>query len=199
MENEFQNEKEYSNEVLVLIDLQNDFIDGSLGSKDAQAIVDNVVNKIKEGNWHTIYCTYDTHYEDYMFGNYWDECIPYDDSLEGKMLPIKHCTCYSEGWQYNKKISEALDECGVEVVRLKKDTFGFTAWNGQFGTPCSLKIHICGLCTDICVVSNALILRAFYPNAEIHCDAKCCAGVTPEHHKNALDVMKSCQILIDNE
>lgn len=182
--------------ILIVIDMQNDFIIGSLGSKDAEAIVPCVRNKVIEytHNEDFIIFTKDTHYEDYF------------DRLEGKMLPIEHCIWETEGW----KICDELREW-VRFPVIVKNTFGSLLWNQNGTLPIQtfcdcgetnerdFIIEICGLCTDICVISNALILRAMYPDARIIVDAKCCAGTTPEKHKAALEVMKSCQIEVYNE
>ncbi len=160
---------------LIVVDMQNDFIDGALGSKEAQAIVPNVKKKIDEykSRGDEIIFTRDTHFENYLETN------------EGKHLPFEHCIKNSHGWQ----ISDALGNCaGHEVI--DKVTFGYDNWqNRDFE-----QVELVGLCTDICVVSNALILKAKYPDADITVDATCCAGVTPERHRAALDVMGSCQI-----
>lgn len=174
--------------ILIVVDMQNDFIDGSLGTPEAQAIVSKVVAKVeefrKESN--TIYFTEDTHNDNYL------------DSLEGKYLPVKHCVYETHGWYYNKQIADILDEY-VNAIGILKYTFGVKNWKEYLGKYFNGTIEICGLCTDICVVSNALILRALYPNVEIICDASCCAGTTPERHKEALDVMRSCQIQVIND
>lgn len=174
--------------VLIVIDMQNDFITGSLGSKDAEAIVPCVRAKVKEyvDNKDAVIFTKDTHYTNYS------------DTLEGKMLPIKHCIVETEGWE----ICDELQEF-VNYVYHKR-SFGFIDWDDvlvhyQTAEKMGITIEICGLCTDICVVSNALILRAIYPNTRIIVDVKCCAGTTPEKHKAALEVMKSCQIEVYNE
>lgn len=159
---------------LIVIDMQNDFIDGSLGTKEARSIVENVRKKIEiyRANGDEIIFTRDTHTEDYL------------DTPEGKKLPVIHCVKGTKGWQ----IADVLTF--DEAVIIDKPTFGWTHWNEMSFD----SIELVGLCTDICVVSNALILRAQFPNADICVDARCCAGVTPETHKAALDTMKMCQI-----
>ena len=160
---------------LIVVDMQNDFIDGSLGTKEAQAIVPNVRKKIQEykdrGN--RIIFTRDTHQTDYL------------STPEGKKLPVEHCIQGTKGWQ----IADGLvtEDCQY----IDKPTFGWIHWNEE-----SLdgEIELIGLCTDICVVSNALILKATFPEVNITVDADCCAGVTPETHKAALETMKMCQI-----
>ncbi len=159
---------------LIVIDMQNDFIDGALGTAEAVAIVEQVRAKIeayaKEGL--SILYTRDTHTEDYL------------NTPEGKKLPVPHCIKGTHGWQ----IREGLYREGSEII--DKPSFGYTGWKGRAFE----EIELVGLCTDICVVSNALILKALYPNAAISVDAACCAGVTPETHEAALATMRMCQI-----
>lgn len=171
--------------ILIVVDMQNDFVHGVLGSAEAQAIVPNVVKKIRSvGAEDKVILTRDTHYADYM------------NSLEGKYLPVEHCIKGTEGWQF---IPELLDLKADGVVN--KYTFGCRDWPEIFELEDIdiLEFELCGVCTDICVVSNALALRMFYPDVKITVDASCCAGVTPEKHKAALEVMKSCQIEVINE
>lgn len=189
--------------VLIVIDMQNDFIDGSLGSSDASNIVDNVCEKIKlyKEAGRPIYYTLDTHFNDYL------------DTFEGKYLPVPHCIRENHGWQLNCKIKELLEGYGKPVEKL---SFGTTAWCVKdfitdVGADIVFKntplrrgvyvggsIELCGLCTDICVVSNALILRTLFPNTTITVDAKCCAGTTIDKHQAAIDIMDSCQIDVIN-
>lgn len=159
---------------LIVIDMQNDFIDGSLGTDEAVEIVPNVRKKIEEyrKNGDEIIFTRDTHGENYL------------DTPEGKKLPVVHCVKGTHGWQ----IADGLDI--PDAVHIDKPSFGYTQWD-KFSFD---KIELVGLCTDICVVSNALILKAFFPNTEISVDSNCCAGVTPETHNAALETMKMCQI-----
>ena len=161
---------------LIVIDMQNDFITGSLGTKEACEIVENVKGKIAQSkeNGDEIIFTRDTHGENYL------------STPEGKNLPVVHCVKGTTGWE----IAEGLYENGCEII--DKPSFGYTGWN-RFDFE---KVELCGLCTDICVVSNALILKAFFPEAEISVDPSCCAGVTPESHAAALETMKMCQIKI---
>lgn len=171
--------------ILVVVDMQNDFIDKALGTKEAISIVGNVVEKIKENKDNFIFATYDTHKENYL------------ETLEGKKLPIEHCIYKTNGWEFNKDIEAALESC-ENVDRILKTTFGYMSWENRIRALVNLgdieEIEICGLCTDICVVSNALILRAIFPNVVIKVDSRCCAGVTPESHEAALTTMKMCQI-----
>lgn len=171
--------------ILIVIDMQNDFVTGSLGSKEAQAIVPNVVNKIKCCPLDTtLIFTRDTHFENYL------------SSLEGTMLPVIHCQYETEGWEIIPELSEYVSK---SKYVFDKCTFGYEDWNRYFAGAESVEFELCGLCTDICVVSNALALRMFYPNAKITVDASCCAGVTPESHQAALTTMKMCQINVIGE
>lgn len=167
---------------LIVVDMQNDFIDGALGTSEAQAIIPNVVAKINDFDGE-IFATLDTHYENYM------------STLEGKKLPVPHCIKGTYGWQLNSDIKKILDEKGYTSV--EKNTFGSvdlpdlikkSAGDDDF------SIELIGVCTDICVVSNALILKAYFPGNSIKVDSKCCAGVTPEAHNAAIYTMKNCQI-----
>ena len=169
---------------LVVVDMQKDFVDGSLGSKEAVAIVPNVVKKINEFDGE-IFVTNDTHFENYM------------DTNEGKNLPVEHCIKGTEGWKLNSEVAEALE--GREYTEVEKLTFGSVklpelikeaAGDEEF------TIELVGLCTDICVVSNALMLKANFPEMDMFVDASCCAGVTVESHEAALTTMKMCQIKI---
>ena len=161
--------------VLIVIDMQNDFVTGTLGNKEAQAIVLNVQAKVKEyaDRGDRIIFTRDTHGENYL------------DTPEGKKLPVKHCINGTEGWQ----IVPGLEVGNCEYI--DKPTFGWLNWEG-FGS--NDEIELVGVYTDICVVSNALILKGKYPAAIISVDVSCCYGVTPEKQAAALETMKSCQI-----
>ena len=170
--------------VLVVVDMQNDFIDGSLGTVQAQGIVSKVISKIKSYPADCIYATRDTHGEDYL------------ESSEGKNLPVVHCVKGSKGWGIRPEVAEPMPQ----AVILDKPTFGSTELakllyreNEKEG----LEIELVGLCTDICVVSNALLLKSFLPENRISVDASCCAGVTPESHEAALATMKMCQIMVE--
>jgi len=173
--------------ILIVVDMQNDFIDGSLGTKEAQTIVPNVINKIKafEG---PIYYTQDTHFENYL------------DTAEGKKLPVKHCIKDTEGHRLNKEIEELCNTNQSELI--EKITFGSIdlpeLLQQRYGTSLA-EIELIGLCTDICVISNAIILKAKFPEVKITVDASCCAGVTVESHQNALSAMKMCHIDVVNE
>lgn len=177
--------------VLIVVDMQNDFIDGALGTKEAVEILPKVVEKIKNFDGQILY-TRDTHEENYM------------DTQEGKYLPVPHCVRGTSGWQLNPQI-EALRSGGsvdkptfgsVELGKLLKEQEENLKADGKSGIE---SITLIGLCTDICVISNALLIKAFLPEIPIFVDAACCAGVTPESHKNALEAMKVCQIQVIGE
>ena len=171
--------------ILIVVDMQNDFVDGALGSKEAAAIVENVVKKIESFDGE-IYVTYDTHYEDYM------------QTSEGRNLPVAHCIRESEGWQLNAAVKEALDK-KESYTEIEKITFGSVDLPfvlAEENDMDNAEIELIGLCTDICVVSNALILKASFPELNISVDSSCCAGVTPEKHLAALETMRSCQIVV---
>ena len=171
--------------VLVVVDMQNDFIDGALGTKEAVAIVPNVKEKIKNFQG-TVLFTRDTHFENYM------------DTQEGKNLPLPHCIKDTEGWQIRAELMDVLGEDVADVTIIDKDRFGYTDWASYTAEELG-DIELVGLCTDICVVSNAIILKALFPETKMSVDASCCAGVTPATHKAALDTMRCCQIDIINE
>ncbi len=175
------------NKYLVVVDMQNDFVDGTLGTPEAQAIIKNSARKIADFDG-SILVTFDTHQENYL------------ETAEGKKLPVKHCIYQTDGWKLNETILNQL--AGKEVIKVIKNTFGSVDLpqiiNEKNGSE-DLSIELMGLCTDICVISNALILKANFPESKITVDASCCAGVTPELHKNALQVMRSCQIDVINE
>lgn len=169
---------------LIVVDMQKDFVDGALGTAEAVAVVPAVVKKI-EGFDGEIFATLDTHYDNYM------------QTLEGQNLPVPHCIKGTEGWQLNTAVAAALDKKGYTPV--EKTTFGAAGLPGLLaqasaGEP--FDIELIGLCTDICVVSNALLLKAIFQETPIAVDSACCAGVTPEKHEAALETMGSCQITI---
>jgi len=170
--------------VLIVIDMQNDFIDGALGTKEAAAIVTNVKRKIEEykksGN--PVIFTRDTHDRNYL------------KTQEGRKLPVEHCIKGSDGWA----ISSELDT--ADSLIFDKNTFGSVSLMDYLAENYKeAEFEFVGLCTDICVISNAIMLKAFLPEAGITVDASCCAGVTPQSHKNALEAMKMCQINVINE
>ena len=171
--------------ILIVIDMQNDFIDGALGTPEAAAIVENVKEKIRSYPKEDVFATRDSHTTDYMY------------TLEGKNLPVPHCIRGTDGWQIRPDIAELIFPDHV----IDKPTFGSTTLARIMETldehsPEGISIEIVGLCTDICVVSNALLLKAFMPEVPISCDAACCAGVTPQSHDAAIATMRACQIRI---
>ena len=172
--------------VLIVVDMQVDFVTGALGSDAARAIVPRVSAKISEykKRGDLIIFTRDTHRKDYL------------QTQEGKNLPVEHCILGTEGW----KIYGELDTGCKGHYYATKNTFGWLNW-GEFIKNNNVieNIELSGLCTDVCVVSNALILKAMYPENKITVDAQCCAGVTEESHRAALLTMKMCQINIINE
>lgn len=171
--------------ILIVVDMQNDFIDGTLGTEEAVNIIPGVQEKIKcyKDKGLDIIFTRDTHEEDYL------------GTQEGENLPVPHCIRGTKGWE----ISSKLDSNDSKVI--DKITFGSTELAKYIGEKYIIKdleIELVGLCTDICVISNALVLKAFYPEIKIVVDASCCAGVTPQSHNNAIEAMKVCQIFIKN-
>jgi len=171
---------------LIAVDLQKDFIDGALGSAEAQAIVEAAAAEIaarKAEGWEVI-ATLDTHGGDYM------------QTQEGEKLPVPHCIRGTEGWALNPAVEAALGD----ALRVEKPTFGSVRLpeivrEKAGGAP--ERIELIGLCTDICVVSNALLLKAAFPEARLSVKAACCAGVTPAKHEAALETMRSCQITVE--
>lgn len=164
---------------LIVVDMQKDFVDGALGSQEAVAIVENVKKKIAkyQANGDQIIFTRDTHQADYLSTN------------EGKNLPVEHCIEGTDGWQ----LYEGMEAEGA--LYINKPTFGYMNW-AEYKFE---EVELVGLCTDICVVSNALILKATFPEIEVSVDASCCAGVTPESHAAALTTMKMCQVKVIGE
>ena len=170
--------------ILIVVDMQKDFVDGSLGSSEAVGIVGNVCNKIRNHKGDII-VTYDTHNENYM------------ETQEGKKLPVPHCIKGTEGWELCREVKEALS--GKEYKTIEKPTFGsveLPSYIKENYNPKDIEIELVGLCTDICVVSNALLLKANFLETEISVDSRCCAGVTKESHNSALCTMKMCQVNI---
>ena len=164
--------------LLVVVDMQNDFIDGSLGSDATCAVVDEVCKKIDGWDGRVCY-TMDTHYEDYL------------ETVEGAHIPVVHCVNGTPGWQLNQSI-EARKNSDSFIVY--KDIFGATDLIDIIRLLEIEQVQLVGVCTDICVISNALLLRSFFPQIAISVDASCCAGTTPENHAMALNVMRQCCI-----
>ncbi len=168
--------------LLLVIDMQNDFIDGALGTKEAVSIVPYVKEVIQNFDGKVLF-TRDTHFENYM------------DTQEGHNLPVPHCIKGTEGWEICPELKVLCTEEPIDKI-----TFGSMELpNVVKKIPDLESITLIGLCTDICVISNAMIMKAFYPELPIIVDAKACAGVTPESHQNALNAMKMCQIHVVNE
>lgn len=168
--------------ILIVVDMQKDFVDGALGTSEAVAIVDNVVDKIENFDGDII-ATYDTHAENYM------------ETQEGKNLPVPHCIKGTDGWKLDAKVQAALDKKTYKSI--EKPTFGSTELPEYIRAnydPAEIEIELIGLCTDICVVSNALLLKANFLETKVSVDAACCAGVTVESHNAALLTMKMCQV-----
>ena len=168
--------------VLIVVDMQKDFVDGSLGTAEAVAIVDKVASRIAAFDGR-IFATLDTHQADYL------------ETAEGKKLPVPHCIKDTDGWLLNEKVMYALSEKNYRTI--EKGTFGSTKLVEEIAKLAAdgdVAVELIGLCTDICVVSNALLLKAHFPEMGIAVDASCCAGVTPKTHEAALETMKMCQI-----
>ena len=169
---------------LIVVDIQKDFVDGALGTKEAVAMLPAATARIRDfaGD---VFVTYDTHFADYL------------QTAEGKKLPVAHCIKGTPGWQLHETVEKALS--GKTYTPVEKLTFGSVALPGMLEEAAGgedFDVLLIGLCTDICVVSNALLLKAHFPEKEITVDSACCAGVTPESHDAALTTMKMCQIRV---
>ena len=185
--------------LLFVIDMQNDFIDGVLGSPEAQVIVPKVIEKIKNANFDLIVLTQDTHHIDYL------------KTEEGKHLPIKHCLYKTKGWEIHEDISNLISNYlnHDNIFYIEKETFGYP-WNNESSLGLKVQINsylfnkkieeieIIGLDTDFCVLANAMTLKAAFPNTPITIDAACCAGSTPEWHEKALDMLEHCHFNVIN-
>lgn len=176
--------------ILIIIDAQNDFIDGSLANKEAQEAVPRIVELINSQEWDAIFATQDTHGRNYL------------QTKEGLFLPVEHCILKTKGWEINDDVIDAITNAHPRHFKvISKPTFGsidlcnniFNILDLDYGD--ELKITFVGFCTDICVISNVLMTKANFPyTADIYVKADCCAGVTPESHEAALTVMRNCQI-----
>ena len=171
--------------ILIVVDMQNDFIDGALGTPEAVAIVPAAAEKIRSFPGPVLF-TRDTHTTDYL------------NTQEGRNLPVVHCVKGTPGWELRPEL-QAL----CKTAPIDKPTFG-SAKLGELLLAMDREdpiasVTLIGLCTDICVISNALLVKAFLPEVPVTVDAACCAGVTPESHRNALAAMKMCQIAVENE
>ena len=167
--------------ILVVVDMQNDFIDGALGTPEAVAIVENVKARIREYDPADVFVTMDTHAPNYL------------ETQEGRNLPVEHCIKGTKGWQIRSDIAALLPDWHI----YEKPTFGSVALAkdiAEIAANEDIEIEVLGLCTDICVVSNALMLKAYMPEVKILVDPSCCAGVTPGSHEAALKTMQMCQI-----
>ncbi len=169
--------------VLIVVDMQNDFINGALGTKEAEAILPRVEELVSTFDGHVVF-TRDTHYENYL------------ETQEGTLLPVRHCICGTDGWE----LAKSLQPYAAEVI--DKPAFGSPELGAYLldlqNREGIEEILLVGLCTDICVISNALLVKAFLPEIPVAVDASCCAGVTPESHRNALSAMSLCQIRVIN-
>ena len=173
-----KNEREGNmQKVLVVVDMQNDFIDGALGTKEAVAIVPGVKEKIENFDGVVLF-TRDTHETYYL------------DTQEGKNLPVPHCIKGTDGWELDSSLKE------FQGKRFEKNTFGSTALMEYVQERPYESVMLIGVCTDICVISNALLVKAAIPEVPVLVDSSCCAGVTPESHENALNAMKMCHIAV---
>ena len=175
-------------DVLVVVDMQNDFLTGVLGNAECAGVVPNVVNLIKSQNWDTILVTQDTHDENYL------------ETQEGRNLPVEHCIFNSDGWKLNDEVNNAL--IGRAVSFIMKGSFGSMGFAQRIEQlyreyKSDLRVIFCGVCTDICVISNVMLAKAAAPEALVVVKADACAGVTPEAHETALNAMKACQVVVD--
>ena len=180
-----------SKKILVVVDMQRDFITGPLGNEECVNVVDGVVDLIENGNYDEIYVTYDTHNKDYLETN------------EGKNLPVPHCIKGTDGYELNDRVKEAIvDASGRQIAihEFEKSTFGSMnlaqhLMNEQLSqVKNDTQIDFCGVCTGICVISNVLLAKAAVPDVNIRVIANACACATPESHKTALEAMRMCQI-----
>ena len=170
--------------VLVVVDMQNDFISGSLANEEGEKVTNNVIREINSKKYDYIMVTLDTHFEDYL------------NTHEGHNLPVEHCIKNTPGWELNKDVLKALKASGIDYKVYEKNTFGsFDYLNDLKAIEKELgSFTFVGLCTDICVISNALILRAKFPNLPMYVVEDACGGTTKEAHNAAIEVLKSCQI-----
>lgn len=168
---------------LVVIDMQNDFITGVLGNEECMKIVPNVVKRVQKAveDKVDIIFSQDTHQEDYLF------------TQEGRKLPIRHCIQDTKGWEIIPELEEIAKKNGTVFL---KDTFGSRSMAEYMKDHNYEEIEMIGVCTDICVISNAMTIKSFAPESEISVKESCCAGVTPQSHRTAIEAMKACQINI---
>lgn len=174
-------------QILIVVDMQKDFTSGVLGNPECEATVKEVVNVIKSNDWDKIYLTKDTHQKNYL------------NTQEGKNLPVEHCIEFTDGWEIREEILDAIGNKNATIII--KPTFGSLFLGNvlrkeYFREQEKIEITIVGVCTGICVISNAMIIKAALPEAKINIIEKACACTTPESHKNAIEAMKMCQINI---
>lgn len=169
----------------IVIDMQNDFVTGALGTREAEEIAENVIQRVKEFQGRVLF-TQDTHGENYL------------DTQEGKLLPVRHCIKGTEGWQLIPELKAVQEQKKYPV--FEKNTFGSMELaqflKKKYQENAVESVELAGLCTDICVISNALLIKAYMPELPVMVTASCCAGVTPEKHEAALRTMESCQIIL---
>lgn len=167
--------------ILVVVDMQNDFVRGSLANNEAVKIIPNIIKKINTYPLENRFATRDTHFENYM------------ETMEGKKLPVLHCIKNTKGWEIIDEIKSFINTENI----IDKTIFGAIDLVNilkKYDKKENIEIELVGVCTDICVISNAILLKTYFPEREIIVDSKCCAGVTADKHKAALEIMKSCQI-----
>ena len=171
---------------LIIVDMQNDFITGPLGTPRAKIVEQKIANWLPQTNFDRVILTQDTHFEDYL------------STAEGQKLPIEHCICETEGHRISSTILSAISNMAIPYGICTKFTFGSMMWRNRFGEQLDKydSITMCGVCTDICIITNALILKTFYPETPIYIIEELCAGTTPQLHQEALDIMRVCQINI---
>ncbi len=175
--------EEKMRKILVVVDMQNDFIDGALGTAEAVSILPNVLEKIRSYKKEDVFATRDTHEENYLL------------TQEGKILPVRHCIRGTNGWLLRAEISALIDEKNI----FDKNTFAsidLAEKLSKIAQSEEISVEFCGLCTDICVVANALVVKAKLPEIPIYIDKNCCAGVTKEKHFAALETLRSCQVFV---
>ena len=171
--------------LLVVVDVQNDFITGALRNEEAINRVPNIIEEILDYNPDVIFLTRDTHHEDYL------------ETMEGKKLPYPHCIEGSDGWQIEESVINAIRTTSAAVKIIDKNIFDYDGWKDELANyedDAETEIEVIGYCTDICVISNVLGIKAVLPNAKIQVKESCCAGVTKESHDVALKAMQSCHI-----
>ena len=176
-----------TNKILVVVDMQNDFLTGTLANESAVNVIPNIKREIESGKYTHIIFTRDTHTKNYL------------NTQEGKLLPVPHCIYLTNGWEVCEELEDA-DFKGIEPMFLDKPTFGYNDWDAYFDFNYlegdDAEFTFTGTCTDICVVSNALAIKAAFPEAKVKCLADCCAPLfgDPKRQESALTVMESCQV-----